>query len=209
MGFILATTSLRREPTTEKRVPKPGGPSDSLISNWKATLVRGSEVRLLAAKEAWHQIEILGGEIGWVQESSLAQANEVKIATLLQETRTFQRPDLTRLAGHRLPLGTIVFVVREKEQFSLINHPRGLYNSSETWILSNRLTLAKDEVAMARALAKLPGLLAKDQAAAQEIVTLLKDQYPQTTLLPVLQGLVARIPDEPGPQSSPLIPKVP
>ena len=186
-GFVLyPSMSVRRSPSDDKDVEDPNRKGKRL-SNWLQVLYRGEQVSILDNKDDWTHIRTSDEKEGWVKTSQLLLLTGVEMATVSDKVKTFGRPDLLALSPNRLiDAGTLLFVLRSKDQFSEVN----VTGSSSAWVLSDTLLKDPHEVEASKLLNKAHWLQDhNDAGAAQGLLDLARSQFETTKLV---QTLLAR-----------------
>jgi SH3-like domain-containing protein len=188
--FVVAVTALRREASDQARV-KPEG-AKAPVPNTLALLQRGERVTLLEGGTEWARVRASDGAEGFVRAAALAPAASVEEATVLTTTWAFDRPDLLAVnAKRKLEPGTLLFVRKTKDLFTEVDAGPG----PSTWVLTDRVTTLPTDVAAAKLLEKARHLLRADRKdEAREVLALLRSQFPDSALVPVLAAELGEIP---------------
>jgi hypothetical protein len=185
----LSSAFVRRQPTEARLVQSPGKKAKQ--GNYLATLYRGEAVWVRADKEGWLDVTLSDESHGWVKKDGLLMGPALKLATVLNRTRLFSRPDLLALLGGRtVEPGTLLIVLRDKDQFSEVNH-----NGQQTaWVLSALLVQEPQEVDAAKLVHRARLLQERKDGAADAVIELLRGQFGGTRLMAALNAL------QPAPQ---------
>ncbi|MEL6547067.1 MAG: SH3 domain-containing protein [Myxococcota bacterium] len=178
-AYVTVVTSMRKVPDTAYKVANPDKPGKKM-SNWVATLHAGETVTVESQEnDEWSKSRASDDSEGFLQSKHLVSVSESSIATLLEDTKVFNRPDLLALnASRTLEPGTLVFKLQEKDQFSEI---RAGYRSE--WILTEKLVSDEKEVEAAKLLAKARWLEEKKDDAYAPLMDLLKTQFSETKVV--------------------------
>jgi len=188
-ALVLGSAFVRRQPTEARLVTPPGKKAKQ--GNYLATLYRGEAVWVRADKEGWLDVTLSDESHGWVKKDGLLMGPGLKLATVLSRARLFTRPDLLALLGSRaVEPGTLLIVLRDKDQFSEVN-----YNGQQTaWVLSALLVQEPQEVDAAKLVHRARLLQERKDPAAEAVIELLRGQFGQTRLMAALNAL------QPAPQ---------
>jgi SH3-like domain-containing protein len=188
--FVVALTALRREASDQARV-KAGGAKAS-APNTLALLQRGERVTLLEGGAEWARVRASDGVEGYVRASAIAPAASVQEATVLTTSWAFDRPDLLAVnAKRKLDPGTLLFVRKTKDLFTEVDAGSG----PSTWVLTDRVTTLPADVAAAKLLEKARHLARADRKdEAKEVLALLRSQFPDSALVPVLAAELGEVP---------------
>lgn len=181
-GYVVYTTVLKREASEKPKVDDGKGKQ---VANWLATLYRGERVTIGKEEGDYIQAKTSGEVEGWTKKASLLIAPDVTEATVLEATDAFDRPDLLALnAKKKVNPGTLLFVVKNREQFSEVNAS----GAATIWVLNGRLSTDQNEIAVAKLLAKARSL--KDSAKAEgaaDLVNLAKSNFASAKLVTVME----------------------
>lgn len=178
-AYVTVTTSMRKTPNNDMKVPDPERPGKKM-SNWVALLDVGEQVTIQAREnEEWSKARASDDTEGFLKNRFLIAADEASLATVLEEVKIFNRPDLLALnASRTLEPGTLVFKVSEKDQFSELR-----IGSRTEWVLTEKLVLDGQEVEAAKLLAKARRLREKGDDGYEPLLELLKGQFAETKLV--------------------------
>lgn len=197
-AFVIATTSVRRLPNDEKQIDDPK--TGKKIANFSATLFRGERVSVLKLEGDWSLVRASDEGEGWLKKDALLPATNVTMATVLDETKTFDRPDLLALNSKRaLERGTLVFVTKTREQFSEVH----LGGKILAWVLTEALVQDGREVDVAKLLNRARYLEERKDAAAEAVMELAKKSFGDTKLMQLVQGIDPNAAAQPTPPSPP------
>ncbi len=184
-AHITGLTSLRKKPTKDRKIENEGGKK---VSNWLATLYRGETVTVLEGEGEWSHVKSSGESEGWIEKRLLIPVDEVRIATTLEDIKIFKRPDLLALSGkNTIAAGSLIFVKKDKDQFSEVDYPRSAYAGTNAWVLSAKLNTDVQEVALAKLLSKIRHLQEKNDDDAAPLIEIAKEQYGGAKLIDLLQ----------------------
>jgi hypothetical protein len=185
------TSVLKREGS---EAPKVADAKGKQVSNWLATLYRGERLSLVKDDGAGDYIQVkTSGEVeGFIKRASVLLAPDVSEATVLESTDAFDRPDLLALnAKKKINAGTLIFVLKTREQFSEVNAS----GTGTIWVLNGRLTTDKDELAVAKILAKARSLKeGKDEKKGEGIAGLIglaKSNFASAKLVGIMETELA------------------
>ncbi len=203
-GFVTAVAPFRREPNEEKKVNDPK--TQKQVNNWLATLHRGEPVTLLKQQGEWSNVRASDESTGWIKTDRVIGATDVTLATLLEETKTFARPDFSALnSGRTLPPGSLLFVTKTKEPFSEVN----VGGESKLWVLTEKLATETTEVEASRLVNKARWLDEQKDPGAKEFWELARTNFGTTRLmqgLAIAQGLILAPNGEAAPAPAPATP---
>ncbi len=196
LAFVASPSPLRREPTDDTKVGDVNDPTKK-VTNFLTTLQRGETVQVFRVEKEWARIKASDESPGWIKKDALVPAEGVSLATVLEPTKTFNRPDLVALIPNRLlEPATLLLITKTKEQFSEVN----VKGQQTTWILSESLAIDVDEVGAAKLLSKAKSLQEKKDPGANELLDLAKSKFSNTKLI---QKLTAPLESE-GSQAVPV-----
>lgn len=193
-GFVVFTTVMKREGSD---APKVADAKGKQVANWLATLYRGERVTIGKEEGDYIQAKTSGEVEGFVKKSSLLIAPDVSEATVIDATDAFDRPDLLALnSKKKINPGTLLFVVKNREQFSEVNAS----GASTLWVLNGKITTDANEIAVAKLLAKARSLKdAKKGDGAADLVNLAKSNFADAKLVAVMEAeLAAPVPAAEG-----------
>jgi hypothetical protein len=198
-AWVIAATTLRREPSD---APKVAGPGGKQVQNVLAVLMRGEPVTLLEGRGEWARVRTSGDEPGWLRRAALLEQEGATVATVLTPADVFDRPDLLAMSpGRRLTPGALLLVVRQKPPFAEVNAgaPVG------AWVLADRLSSTERDVASAKLCEKARWLKRSGkEEEAKQVLALGRAAYPGAPLLDVLgQELGEAPPPSPGTPAGP------
>jgi hypothetical protein len=190
-GFVVFTTVLKREGSD---APKVADAKGKQVANWLATLYRGERVTIGKEEGEYIQAKTSGEVEGFVKKSSLLIAPDVSEATVIDATDAFDRPDLLALnSKKKINPGTLLFVVKNREQFSEVNAS----GASTIWVLNGKITTDANEIAVAKLLAKARSLKdAKKGEGVADLVGLAKSNFAEAKLVAVMETELAAPPAE-------------
>jgi hypothetical protein len=185
------TTVLKREGSD---APKVADAKGKQVANWLATLYRGERVTIGKEEGEYIQAKTSGEVEGFVKKSSLLIAPDVSEATVIDATDAFDRPDLLALnSKKKINPGTLLFVVKNREQFSEVNAS----GASTIWVLNGKITTDANEIAVAKLLAKARSLKdAKKGEGVADLVGLAKSNFAEAKLVAVMETELAAPPAE-------------
>ncbi len=191
LAYVIAVTTLRREPTDAPRVR---GPNGKEVSNSLAVLQRGENVTLVETREDLARVRSSDDREGWVRRRALLEGDGLSVATVVLPTDVFDRPDLLAAnAKRKIEPGTLLLVVKARPPFSEVNVGSG----PNAWVLSERLATGTAEVSVAKLSEKARWLKrsGKDDDARQ-ILALARQSFPGTSLV---DSLAVELGDAPPP----------
>ncbi len=177
-AYVTVVTSMRKTPSGDMKVPDPDKPGKKM-SNWVALLDVGEQVTIVSGEnEDWSKARASDDSEGFLRNRYLLSADEATLATVLEEAKIFNRPDLLALnASRTLEPGTLVFKLSEKDQFSELR-----IGSRTEWALTEKLVTAEKEVEAAKLLAKARRLREKNDDGYAPLMELLKSQFADTQI---------------------------
>ncbi len=179
-ALVTGVTSLKREASDAQKLDDAAGKK---VNNWVATLYRGEVVTVQSVKDDWAQVKASDDSTGWVKKDVLLPSEGTTLATLFEEAKTFNRPDLLAMnAKLTLEPGALLFVLKTKEQFSEVN----VQGKTTAWVLSERLSTDSNEIAAAKIVNKIKWLKAKKDPQAKEFLELAKSQFGSSRLVGML-----------------------
>ncbi len=179
-AYVTAITGLKRQPNEEKKIDEGG----KKVSNWLATLYRGEEFTVTKVEGDYAFGKASDDTEGWLKKDTLLPTEGVTLATVLEEAKTFSRPDLLALnAQRKIEPGALLFVLKNKDQFVEVN----FYGKSTAWVLAEKLATDSTEVAAAKLLNKIRWLKEKNDPTANEMLELARGQYGSTRVMGMLE----------------------
>lgn len=182
-AVVLSAALVRRQPTEARLVPLAG--KRGRQSNVLTTLYRGEAVWVRARQDHFVDVTLSDESHGWVKEDGILLGPNLQLATVLHPTRLFNRPDLLALQGSRtVAPGTLLIVLRHKDQFSLVNHAGG----QSAWVLTALLQTDAAEVGAAKLVHRARLLQERDGAGAEAVIELLRGQFGRTQLFASLEA---------------------
>ncbi|MBI5507383.1 MAG: SH3 domain-containing protein [Deltaproteobacteria bacterium] len=195
-ALVTAVTSLKREPNDAAKVDAADGKK---VSNWVATLYRGEQVTVLKVQDDWAAIKASDESTGWMKKTDLLPNEGTSLATVFETVKTFNRPDLLALnAARTIESGTLLFVVKTKDQFSEVN----FQGKATAWVLSEKLNMDVNEIAAAKLVNKIRWLKAKKDPAADQFLELARSQFGGSRLVTMFDE-AAKAGTEPGEAAAP------
>ena len=187
---MTAAAALKREPNDKDKVVDPKKGKE--VGNWLTQLERGEQVTALVAQDDWIQVKASDDTtIGWTKAANILLASGRSLATVLEDTKMFNRPDFASLiAGKPLPIGTLLFVTNSKGAFSEVNYT----GASKAWVQSDKLSVDPKEIEACRLVNKARWLedeknKKKDAAKAKEFWDLARANFADTKLLQALTAI--------------------
>lgn len=192
-AFITGTTSLKRIASDEKKIDDPEGKATKKVPNWLATLYRGEQVIITGVEGDWAKVRTTGEKEGWLEKDGLLRATDVTLATSFDTAKVFKRPDLLALDSNTtVEPGNLLFVLKDREQFTQVNFPRSEWSGSDAWMLSESLVKDSSEVAAAKLIMKIRYLRAKKDESAKPLEELARSQFGSSKLI----GLLEQAPEQ-------------
>jgi hypothetical protein len=177
-AYITQVTPVRRESSDAKEVEEAGKKKKQ--PNWLATLYRGEQVTVLSTRGDWLVVRTSDEKTGWVKLDSVLSGAGLEMATVLDKSKMFSRPDLLALLGTRaIEPGSLLFSLRAKDQFSEVN----VSGTSTVWVLTDVLSKDPKEVDAAKLLHKARLLKEKNDPAADGLLDLARTQFASTRLV--------------------------
>jgi hypothetical protein len=161
-AFLLYSAAMYRQASDEKKVKNEKTGREEF--NWMATLYRGETVTVLGQQGDWSQVRSSDGNTGFLKSASILSAEGVGVATVLDEVKTFSRPDFLAPSKTTIAPGTLLFLVKKSKDdtFGEVNYK----GTSTLWLEAGRLNLDPREVAAARIVSRVRTLDdAKDEQA--------------------------------------------
>ena len=184
-GYFTAAWALWRAPSDEKRIPNPDGEGE--VKNYLTNVERARGLQQIAVKEDWSKVKSDEDE-GWIKTERIVVGEQVKLATVLDETRIFQKPDaITLIVETKIQPGTVLIVADNDGRFSEVDHPTGKYDSERTWVQTENLVFDETEIEAAKFVRRIMQLRedGKEDAAA-EFEDLARGQFAGSKLLALL-----------------------
>ena len=178
--WINTHTTVRFAPSHAERVSDPQGTQD--MSNWTGSVYRGIPVTVVATQGEWKKVVYNTDARGWMLTSELLQQTQLGKATTLKELKTYRGADFS-LANDSLtiPAGTLLFVLEQVNQLSLVN-----YDGEKTaWVETSNLTQEKQEVHVSESIEKAQWLRS-DNAPNGRVLDKARIKYPNAKLLDTL-----------------------
>jgi SH3-like domain-containing protein len=179
-AYVTGVVSLRRLATDERQIDDPTGKAKKKIANFLTSLHRGEQVSVLKVQDKWAQVRASDDKEGWLEKDRLLPTEGVSMATVFQETKTFDRPDLLALNGKRkLDPGALLFVLKTKDQFSEIN----VGGATTAWVLTSDVSTEAREVEASKLLGKARWLTERKDESAAALMDLAKSQFGDTKIM--------------------------
>lgn len=176
-AFVTQTLLVKREAKDAKELEEPG--KKKRVANWVATLYRGEQVTALGNQGDWAHIRMSDGKEGYVKADSILSGS-VDLATVFDKAKTFTRPDLLAFnTARQVEPGSLLFVMRAKDQFSEVN----MGGSNTVWVLSDVLSKESKEVEAAKLINRARILKDRNEADANSAFDLAKTQFADTKLV--------------------------
>jgi GW (Gly-Tryp) dipeptide domain len=185
-AFITQTTTLKREVSD---LPKVDNGKGKLVANWLATLYRGEKVTLIANPQGtsgdYVQVKTSNDLTGWIKSSALLSGSDVREAVAFDPLETFDRPDMLALnAKKKVSAGTLLFVTKQRDQFTEIN----IGGSQVVWVLGAKLISDANEIMVAKLFAKARAIKeSKSGGSVEELVKLARDNFSDARLVEVME----------------------
>lgn len=195
-AYVTQPTFVRHAASEAREVEVPG--SKRRQANWMATLQRGEHVRVLQVNEGWLRVQSSDEAAGWIKREGVLVGPEVAQATNLAPLQRFTRPDLLALvAGKAIEPGSLLFVLRRKEGFTLVNYA----GNAVGWVLTDALERDANEVEAAKLLHRARQLAERHDATAEALFALARQRFaatrlvaatfPPPTAVPVAEGVTS------------------
>ncbi len=199
-AFVTGVTAVRRANTEDKQIDDPKKPGKK-VNNYITTLHRGEQVQVIMVEGDWAQVRSSDEKEGWTKKDALLPSEGVTMATTLDETKTFDRPDLLALNPKRkVAAGALVYAQRTKDQFSEVN----LGGTSTAWVLTSGLVSEQREVDAAKLLNKARWLTEHKDSTSADLMDLAKKEYGDTKVMQAYAAAQAAPPAEaPAPAPTP------
>ncbi|MFH1807759.1 MAG: SH3 domain-containing protein [Pseudomonadota bacterium] len=149
---------------------------------WKATMMRGEKVTVLDRAPGHLKVRLSDGTEGFVDDKAVL-TGEVQEVLVLDDKPLYQRPDSASLRDGTVKLGTLLFILRDKDGWLEVQLPKGRTG----WMQSADISRDQTELAVARNLFRHELLRDAKQKARQEqaaqILAETISQYPQSRVL--------------------------
>jgi hypothetical protein len=170
-AYVSRTTVINREPSEQGKVDDHG----KQVANWLATLARGEFVTPLERTEgAYVRVRMSNDVEGWLKKDTILLDPEVVPATVLEDVEVFDRPESVAVNTKlQIKCGTLVFSLRQSQQFTQVNVP----GMNPVWVQTNRLSTDANEVGVARLLSRSRELVASTSGDGADLLQLAKDTY--------------------------------
>jgi SH3-like domain-containing protein len=186
-GFVSLTTSLRRLPTEAREVDAApeaaAGSKKKRQPNLLTAVFRGEPVKICQTKNAWVQVELSDGMVGWLRSPGVLSGIDgapVQVGTTFVAAKTFFRPDLLALnASRSIEPGSLLFILRTVDQFSEVN----VEGNQVLWLLAAMVCSDANEVQAAKLIGKARALQGRQDPNAQIPLDLAKTYFPTTRLV--------------------------
>lgn len=196
-AFVTSTTALKREGSDKAKIDDGKGKQ---IANWLATLHRGEKITLLRSGEDYLHVRTSNDLEGWIKRSHVLSGAEAREATVLEQLDVFERPDLLALSGKKkVPPGSLLFIVKTREQFSEVN----VGGAQNVWVLTGKLSTDSSEIMVAKLLAKARSLKDAKSQGVEDLMNLARSQFQDTRLVPLMEQELGLAPAS-QPASQPL-----
>jgi hypothetical protein len=184
-AYFTQLTVVRRAPNEARDVDDGTGRKRRLV-NVLTSVYRGEQATVLKAQGDWLQVRLSDAMQGWVKANTVvteAAGKKIEMATVFEVTKTFTRPDLLALsAGRLLEPGSLLFVLRQIDQFSEVNTA----GTAQAWVLSDLLSQDTQEVQAAKLLGRAKALADRHDANSAVPLELAKSHYATTRLVQAL-----------------------
>lgn len=187
-ALVNGTTVLKKEPSDDRRIEVNG----KKVSNWLATLYRGEEVVVLGKEGDFTKARTSDETEGWIKSDRLVRAADVELATVAEEAKVWRRPDVVALdANKTIAPGSLLFVLKKKDQFAEVDYPRSEYSSSTAWVMADKLITEANEVSAAKLIMKIRYLREKKDASATQLTEIARSQFGSSQLIGLLDQSAA------------------
>jgi hypothetical protein len=184
-AYFTQLTVVRRAPSEARDVDDGTGRKRRLV-NVLTSVYRGEQATVLKAQGDWLQVRLSDAMHGWVKGNTVvmeAAGKKIEMATVFEVTKTFTRPDLLALsAGRLLEPGSLLFVLRQIDQFSEVNTA----GTAQAWVLTDLLSQDTQEVQAAKLLGRAKALADRHDANSAVPLELAKAHYATTRLVQAL-----------------------
>lgn len=191
-GFFTADWALWKAPTDERNIPNPDG--EGTVKNYMMNVERGRSLERTGEQGDWSKVKIDDGTEGWIKTERIVIDDGARLATVVEETRMYKRPDLLALViEKKVPAGALIIAASADGKFTEIDYPTGKYDSERTWVETTALVTDSAEIEASRFIRRILQLRADDKKdAAAEFEDLARGQFVGSKLLPLLD-----VPDTP------------
>jgi hypothetical protein len=191
-AFLLYSAVMNRQASDDKKVKNEKTGREE--ANWMATLYRGEAVTLLGAQGDWSQVRSSDGNTGFIKSAALLASEGVTLVTVLDEVKTFTRPDFLAPSKTVIAPGTLLFLLKKSKDdtFGEVNY-RG---TSSLWLEAGRLNLDGREVAAARVVSRARALEDGKDEQAKQYWDVARTQFGDTQV--VLKAIGAAAEGAPG-----------
>ncbi|MBN1962674.1 MAG: SH3 domain-containing protein [Deltaproteobacteria bacterium] len=178
-AYLLQSSSLLKQATNDRKIENPE--THKKENNWKASLYRGEEVKLLKKDGEWTQVKASDGTDGWIKSKALLIAEGVSMATVLEEVKTFNRPDFLAPSKTVIAPGSLLYIIKKSndDTFSEVN-----YSYTRTvWVETSKLETDSREIAAARVVSRAISLAERKDDSAAQYWDLAKSQFGDTKVV--------------------------
>lgn len=204
-AYVTGVAAVRRSNSEDKQVDDPAKPGKK-VNNYITTLHRGEQVQVVKVDGDWAQVRSSDEKEGWVKKDALLPSDGVTMVTVLEDTKTFDRPDLLALNPKRkVSGGALIYALRAKDQFSEIN----LGGQSTAWVLTSTLLSEQREVDAAKLLNKARYLTDHKDASAADLLDLARKEYGDTKIMQAQLALEKAANEAAAPPAAPAAPVPP
>ncbi|MBX2803552.1 MAG: SH3 domain-containing protein [Myxococcales bacterium] len=196
-AFATAGWAIWKAPTDDKNIPDPDG-GEGTVKNYITNVARGDRMDRTEVGDGWVKVKVEDGTEGWIKADRVVEAENGRLATVVAESKMFDRPDLIALdINKKLPAAAFLIVAESEGKFSKVNYPTGKYSAEDTWALTANLEFDTQEVEAAKIIARIMELREKgDTDGAAQLEDLARGQFVGSKLLAVLD--VVEVPEEEG-----------
>lgn len=180
-GYIVTITALRKEPTDAKNIETEDGKK---VANWIATLHRGEKVTLSETSGEFRKASLAGDVEGWMFARSVVTGEDLSLATVLEETNTFDRPDpVASNAKRKIPAGSLLLSLKVEDGFTQVNY----LGSASAWVKTSTLANTDDEIVVSKLFSKARWLRdRKGGVGVAELIELAREEYASAALTAVM-----------------------
>ena len=182
-GYVLYTASMVKQATDDAGVK----------NNWLASLYRGEQVTILETQGDFTKARASDGKEGYIKAAAVLDGQGVTAATVLDEVKTFARPDFLAPSKTVIAPGSLLYVVKKSKDdtFAEVN-----YRGTQTlWVEAGRLNADTKEVAAARIVSRARALDeakdAKSTEQAKQYWDVAKSQFGDTQVVQKALGPAA------------------